>query len=174
MRQTSVLASNYIPMRSLVFLLLPVLLLSALNSSAQRRKKKDKTAAPVAAIDTTPSAPSAALPNAPVIKFDTLEYNFGMAKEGQVVKFIFRFRNEGSKPLQLTNVRPGCGCTTPDWPKDPIKSGETGEIKVSFNTAGKLGPQLKQIEVFANTEPPHVLLSFKGEVVSEVVPVKDN
>jgi hypothetical protein len=57
-----------------------------------------------------------------------------------------------------------CGCTKPEWPKTPIKPGEEGEIKVTFNSAGKTGLQDKQITITANTNPAQSMVHLIGEV----------
>jgi hypothetical protein len=101
------------------------------------------------------------------IAFDESEYDFGVARQGEQVQFIFRFTNTGNEPLLLTNVRGSCGCTVPSWPNDPIEPGGTGAIVVEFDTKGKMGPQTKQVTITANTDPPVTLLYLKGEVLVE-------
>src|SRR5215204_1782185 len=78
-------------------------------------------------------------------------YNFGTVAEGEKVTYNFRFRNSGSKPMVITNTSASCGCTVPEKPEKPIMPGETGFIKVVFNSKGKLGHNEKNITVMANT-----------------------
>ncbi len=101
----------------------------------------------------------------PVIALsDSAEYNFGSVNEGDIVERRFSFRNEGSLPLVISNVTASCGCTTPEWPRDPISPNEEGSILVKFNTKGKPGPQVKTISVYANTHPSVLELKLTGQV----------
>ena len=88
----------------------------------------------------------------PVMKFEKKEHNFGNIIEGDVVKHTFKFTNTGNSDLLITNVKSSCGCTVPEYPKNSIAVGETGEIEVAFNSSGKSGKQLKTITITANTE----------------------
>ncbi len=65
------------------------------------------------------------------------EYNFGAVPQGKPVYHDFVVRNTGSKPLVLTDVHASCGCTTPEWKKDPVAPGSTATIKVGFNAASE-------------------------------------
>jgi len=100
-----------------------------------------------------------------VLKFEKETHDFGKIKAGDIVNYEFKFTNTGSSPLIITNAVASCGCTTPIWPKDPIKPGESGSIKVTFNSKGKMGLQDKQIQVTANTNPPTNIVHLIGEVV---------
>ena len=94
-------------------------------------------------------------------------HDFGKIPEGDKVSHTFTFRNTGNNPLKIETVKPSCGCTTPDWTKDEIAPGETGMIKVEFDSKGKIGMQRKSVTVIANTSPKAKVLSFSGEVISE-------
>ncbi len=100
----------------------------------------------------------------PKISVSEDTYDFGSVKQGTVVKHVFKIKNTGNKDLILTSVRASCGCTTPHWTNKPIKPGGTGEIAVEFNTAGKMGKQVKTITINSNAEPPTKVLYLKGEV----------
>ena len=76
----------------------------------------------------------------------------GTITEGQKVEVAFRFKNTGTKPLVIRHVQPACGCTEADYPKEPIAPGGEGMIKAEFNSAGRVGPNLKTMTVHANTE----------------------
>lgn len=91
-------------------------------------------------------------------------YDFGKVAEGEKVTFNFRFRNSGSKPLVITHASASCGCTIPEKPEKPILPGQTGFIKVVFNSQGKAGHNEKNITVVANTNPTFPLLLLKGDV----------
>jgi hypothetical protein len=97
---------------------------------------------------------------------DSSSYDFGTIQEGAVVEHSFRFRNDGEYPLILNNITSSCGCTTPEWPKEPIGPNETSSIKVRFDSKNKSGPQVKTITVYANTEPTYSELRLRGIVNS--------
>ncbi len=103
----------------------------------------------------------------PEMKFDQEVYEFGDINQGDVVNHTFKFENSGKAPLLISNVSTTCGCTVPDWPRTPIAPGETGEIKVVFNSSGKLGTQNKVITIYANTEKGLAYVTLKGNVTKE-------
>jgi len=98
------------------------------------------------------------------ISFDKKEYNFGTVNEGDIVETSYLVTNSGKTDLVITNAKASCGCTVPVWPKDPIKPGDTGEIKVKFNTSGKPNRQQKTITLTTNTESGREVLILKGSV----------
>ncbi len=87
------------------------------------------------------------------IQFEEGEHNFGQITAGDKVNHTFKFTNTGDNPLVISNAKGSCGCTVPNWPQEPIAPGETGEIYVEFNSAGKNGNQRKSVTVTANTDP---------------------
>jgi hypothetical protein len=109
-------------------------------------------------------AQAPANPNAPEMKFDKEVYEFGNVKQGGVVEHEFKFKNTGKEPLIITQAQGSCGCTVPTWPKEPIKKGETAVIKVSFNSAGKMGQQDKTVTITSNAKNNPVVLHIKGNV----------
>jgi len=113
---------------------------------------------------TASSGTTAAAADAPVMKFETIHHDFGKIIAGDKVTYEFKFTNSGKSPLIITDAVASCGCTIPTWPKQPIKPGENGGIKVTFNSAGKMGLQDKQITITANTNPAQNLVHLIGEV----------
>ncbi|WP_019942319.1 DUF1573 domain-containing protein [Dyadobacter beijingensis] len=105
---------------------------------------------------------------------DSTEYDFGTIEEGAIVEHEFKFRNDGEYPLILNNISSSCGCTTPEWPKDPIEAKQTSSIKVRFDSKHKAGPQVKTITVYANTEPANIELRLKGIVNAAPQPAVDS
>lgn len=97
---------------------------------------------------------------------DSTIYQFGEIKEGEIVEHSFKFRNGGEFPLIINNVTASCGCTIPEWPRDPIAPNEESAIRVRFNSKGKPGPQVKTITVYANTEPAYSELRLQGIVAA--------
>ena len=102
---------------------------------------------------------------AAMISFDKKEYDFGTVNEGDIVATSYVATNSGKTDLVITNAKASCGCTVPVWPKDPIKPGESGEIKVKFNTSGKPNRQQKTITLTTNTESGREVLKLKGSVI---------
>lgn len=111
-----------------------------------------------AAAETKPEGPL------PALSFETTEHDFGTIKEGQVVEYTYKFKNTGEAPLIIQNAQPSCGCTVPDWTKDPIPVGGEGFIKAKFDSQGKPNIQNKTITVTANTWPKTSTLRFKAMV----------
>jgi hypothetical protein len=101
----------------------------------------------------------------PVMTFESTEYDFGTVKEGEVVDYIFRFTNTGSFPLIVSKATATCGCTVPQWPKDPVGIGESGEIRVKFNTTNRTNQQTKYVNINANTKPEVTRLKISGNVI---------
>jgi hypothetical protein len=100
----------------------------------------------------------------PVVKFDKVEFVFGTIDEGDVVESSFEVTNLGKSDLVISNASATCGCTIPTWPKEPIKVGETAEIKVKFNSGGKRNKQSKTITLTTNTINGKEFLRIKGFV----------
>jgi len=92
-------------------------------------------------------------------------YNFGKVSEGENVTYNFRFKNVGNKAMVISSATASCGCTIPEKPERPILPGETGSIKVVFNSKGRQGHQEKNITVMANTNPAFPPLVLTGEVM---------
>lgn len=101
---------------------------------------------------------------AQTITFNTTTLDYGTVKQNSDGNRVFTVKNTGNKPLIISSVKPACGCTTPDFSKDPIMPGKTGQIKVHYNTA-TLGSFQKLIEVFSNDpESSRSVIYIKGNV----------
>ena|SRR6476661_4537865 len=85
---------------------------------------------------TAAKAQTANAPQEP-LQFKEMEYDFGSVPQGKPVYHFFEIKNSGSKPIVLNDVHASCGCTTPEWSKDPIAPGSTAKIKVGFNAASE-------------------------------------
>ncbi len=101
----------------------------------------------------------------PVISFEQTEYDFGTVNEGDIVEYTFKFKNTGNFPLIINKATATCGCTVPEWPRDPIGVGKSGEIKVRFNTRNKPNHQTKYVTISANTKPELTRLKITGNVI---------
>lgn len=118
--------------------------------------------APASAAPT--AAPAVENKNAPDFKFDVEEYNFGSIKQGDKVTYDFNFVNAGKEPLIITEAHGSCGCTVPQWPKEPVAKGAKGIIHVEFNSTGKMGMQDKTVTITSNAKGGNKVLHLKGNV----------
>lgn len=103
-------------------------------------------------------------PNAPIIKFDKMEHDYGTIEQNADGNCEFKFTNEGKEPLILSNVRSSCGCTVPTWPRQPILPGQTEVIQVKYDTK-RVGLISKTITVYSNAKEAQVTLKIKGNIL---------
>jgi len=101
----------------------------------------------------------------PKMVFDKLSNDFGSFKEDAGVQSTdFVFTNKGTVPLVLNNVQASCGCTTPEWTREPVAPGKTGKIKVSYDPRNRPGAFSKTVTVQSNAETPTIVLTISGTV----------
>lgn len=107
----------------------------------------------------------AQIENAPKIKFENTNFNFGTISQGKKVEFEYQFKNDGKTDLQIRKVITSCGCTTTSQKETTIKPGASSTIKVSFDSSGKKGPQNKAVTVISNDpRSSSITLWIKGTV----------
>jgi hypothetical protein len=126
-------------------------------------QNKTKTASPATTKEAATTA-TAVKKDGAVMSFKFTEHNFGELEEGPKAAVDFVFTNTGNKPLILTDVKASCGCTTPDWPKEPIAPGQTSKIKVEYNTQGRSGDFTKSITITSNESDEPKMIYIKGKV----------
>lgn len=102
---------------------------------------------------------------AATLVLDEKVFDFGPLQEGEKVEHIFEFTNTSNNPLTISNAKGSCGCTVPEWPREPIAPGEKGEIKVKYDSKGKKGLQNKTVTLTANTIPSNTILTIKADVI---------
>ena len=100
----------------------------------------------------------------PKFTFDQEEHNFGQIRDGDIVSHTFRFTNSGEAPLIISKATAACGCTVPQWPKQPIPVGGSGEIQVQFDSSNKPGMHNKVVTITANTESKVKKLLIRAQV----------
>lgn len=100
-----------------------------------------------------------------VLAFQDTVFRFGTIREGDEVSHEFPFTNTGKSDLLISNASASCGCTVPEWPKEPIAPGEKGVIKATFNSEGKQGKQSKKVVITANTNPQLTEIWLEGDVI---------
>lgn len=101
----------------------------------------------------------------PEIKFEEEVFDFGPITQGEKVSHAFTFKNTGNKNLIISGASGSCGCTVPEWPKEPIKPGASAKINVVFNSEGKSGIMDKTVTIITNCEPSTRVIRIKTEVV---------
>jgi hypothetical protein len=103
----------------------------------------------------------------PVITFKESSKDFGDITQGQQVAHTFVLTNTGKQPLIISNVAATCGCTVPSWPKEPVAPGKSAEIKVSFNSTGKVGKQNSVVRIYSNASEPIEKVSLISNVLTK-------
>ncbi|MBK7691627.1 MAG: DUF1573 domain-containing protein [Bacteroidetes bacterium] len=151
------------------------------TTTTTAQKATTTTTAPTkAAVTTTTSATPQAAPTSDQnpdahMKFTVEEHNFNTIPEGPAVSFDFDFKNIGKEPIVLTTVQASCGCTTPNWSKEPILPKASSKITATYNTQGRPGPFTKTITVNSNVGTK--ILKITGTVEKAPdgsVPANDN
>ena len=101
----------------------------------------------------------------PIVEILDPEFNFGEIKQGEKVSHNYKIKNIGNSDLLISSAKGSCGCTVPEWPKDPIKPGKEAKIKVTFDSKGKKGKQAKRVTLMTNAIPNVKILTIKGNII---------
>lgn len=111
--------------------------------------------------------PAAPQPTGPPtsISFKKMEHDFGTVKQNSENTYEFSFTNSGNNPLVITDAKGSCGCTVPEYPKEPIAPGASSKIKVVYSPGSQEGEQNKNVTITANTEPQQTVISIKAKVI---------
>lgn len=124
---------------------------NTLDAAASQVKKADDTA-------TDRNDPKT------IASFAAMEHDFGNIKQDTENEHIFKFTNTGTNPLIIYTAKGSCGCTVPEYPKEPIAPGEEGEIRVVYKPGKQKNKQTKYVTLTANTEPEQTKLKITAEV----------
>ncbi|MFN0050266.1 MAG: DUF1573 domain-containing protein [Cytophagales bacterium] len=109
------------------------------------------------------------------INFQKMYHDFGEIAEGDQASYSFEVVNSGNSPLIISKVQPSCGCTTPDWTKEPILPNTKGTVTASYGTKGRPGSFNKSISVLSNDpEKPNTTIFIKGFVSNVAKPTYTN
>lgn len=156
-------------MKKLLFMAAIAMLISAVfapEASAQKKTKKqikmEQEAREKAVADSIAQL-EASIQDGVEITFKYTEHNFGTMKSGSDISYSFEFINTGKEPLIINNVATSCGCTTPEWSKEPIPSKGRGIIKVKYDSS-RIGSFSKTISVYSNAKNSPTVLSIRGNV----------
>lgn len=145
-------------MSRLLILLSLFTFLSCKNNSGDSTVNSDS-------VSNSESANGKSKSDLPEIKFEEEVFDFGKMTQGEHVSHSFIFKNIGGKNLIISGANGSCGCTVPEWPKEPIKAGEQGRVNVVFNSEGKSGTQEKTVTLVTNCEPATRIIKIKAEVI---------
>ncbi len=105
--------------------------------------------------------------NYAIIEFEESEHYFGRVYDGEQVGWFFKFRNKGTNDLIIKNAYSSCGCTIPDYSKEPVHPNGEGNIKVIFDSKGRIGVQTKTITVESNARNKIVTLHVSAEIINK-------
>ena len=148
------------------FILAVIFLLAISCHSASENKAitTDLVSSPLTANQSAEKVPT------PKIQMDEESFDFGEIQQGESVTHDFVLKNIGDANLIISTAKGSCGCTVPEWPKEPIAKGEEATIKVTFNSAGKSGKQNKRVTLVTNAIPNTKVITITGNVI---VPEKE-
>ncbi len=142
-----------------------ILLLSIVFVFSCKEKAKTKASTDLVNIEASADSSSNQKKNGTAkIQFEKFLHDFGYITQGEIVEYEFIFTNTGDADLLIASATASCGCTIPDYPKEPINPGQQGRIKIKFNSELRLDKFLKEIYVTANTEPLVTTLSITGVI----------
>lgn len=110
-------------------------------------------------------------PNAPEITFekDLIDMGTYNQYDDDSSRCEFKFKNTGKEPLIIEKAKGSCGCTVPEWPKEPIAPGETAVMKVNYDEK-RVGPYTKSITITSNAKTSPKIVKVKGKII----PVESN
>lgn len=98
------------------------------------------------------------------IAFENMEHDFGTIEQNTTNPYTFTFTNTGTEPLLISDAKGSCGCTVPDYPREPVMPGQQGEIQVVYSPGQQKNMQTKTVTITANTEPATTVLRIKANV----------
>ena len=101
----------------------------------------------------------------PKIELSQDFFDFGEMNQKESVSTEFVIKNTGDAPLLIRSAKGSCGCTVPEWPKEPVAVGEEAVVKVTFNSGNKKGKQNKTVTLVTNAIPSTKVLTIKGTVL---------
>ena len=144
------------------------------DDKGQRSPERTSTVAKPASSSVVSSTPEATIvPNEPItnsgpktfVVFNEYDHDFGDIKQDSENEKIFAFTNTGNEPLIITNAKGSCGCTVPEYPKEPILPGESGEIRVVYSPGKQTFKQTKSVTITSNSDPETTVLKVYANVI---------
>ena len=117
--------------------------------------------------------PESRTTNGPVMSFESVEVDYGIIQQNAEPDREFHFTNTGDAPLIISNAKGSCGCTVPEWPKEPIAPGASNIIKVRYAT-NRIGAFSKTVTLTTNEADGQHVLRIKGEVLQPAQPASES
>lgn len=149
---------------NLIFVSLLCLSLGLVSCGEKTQKEKNDDMAGLVNNPATASGEEVNPDELPVMKFEKETHDFGKIMQGEKVQYSFKFKNEGKTDLIISSAAGSCGCTVPNYPKEPVAPGAEAKIDVTFDSAGKMGRQSKTVTLVTNAVPNTKVLTITGEV----------
>lgn len=143
--------------------------LSKINPTTESIAPADPSKVKLEGTNATPEATAKPAPvpangKYPQMSFNEKEFDFGTITQGEKVSHTFTFTNTGEADLLISDAKASCGCTVPEYPKEAVKPGKTGKLKVTFDSAGKSGETKKTITITCNTAQGMEQLAIKTNI----------
>ena len=133
--------------------------ISCHSTSEDKAITTDLVSSPLTANQSAEKVPT------PQIQMDEESFDFGEIQQGESVTHDFVLKNIGDANLIISAAKGSCGCTVPEWPKEPIAKGEEAAMKVTFNSAGRSGKQNKTVTLVTNAIPNTKVITINGNVI---------
>jgi hypothetical protein len=142
---------------------------SCKSNTSTSTSVEDKNLIPVSAINNprTENGATLEINNLGKLVFTDTVHDFGNLKEGDVVEYDFEYINAGKSDLLINEAKSTCGCTVPDFKREPIPSGEKGIMKVKFNSTGKHDAVDKAVNIITNGNPSEMRIRITAIVNSK-------
>ncbi len=102
----------------------------------------------------------------PIITFEKITHDFGKVIHGERVVYHYKFTNTGKSNLIINDIESSCGCTTTSPPQEPIRPGESSDIKLIFDSKTKSGEVTNHLVVYANTYPSTTVLTMHAKIIN--------
>lgn len=100
------------------------------------------------------------------LSFESDMWDFGeVAEDGGKVEYVFKFKNNLANPVVILDIRSGCGCTTPEYSRKPVKPGESGQVKIIFDPMNRPGFFAKSVMVTTSASQEPLRLTVQGSVL---------
>jgi hypothetical protein len=146
-------------MKTLYTLLLSAIVLASCSNTDDKKITTDLVNNPLTAEKNADQV------DMPKIELSQDFFDFGEMNQKESVSTEFVIKNTGDAPLLIRSAKGSCGCTVPEWPKEPVAVGDEAIIKVTFNSGNKKGKQNKIVTLVTNAIPSTKVLTIKGTVL---------
>lgn len=134
------------------------------SATAAMPAHSDSTVTPIAPVAGEVATPAKSSEPSTSIALSDSNFDFGKIKKGDKVQHIYEITNTGTNPLVISEVKPGCGCTVPDFTKEPILPGKKGKITLHFDSSNFDGNVQKYADVYANVDKSPIKLTFSANI----------